>query len=196
MKTCLFVLAFAVVTFGQETESLFKCPDGTLVPSEVKGRPYRCPDTYQQREANDYVVQVNVRESEFRERLKKASEEWQKKFDAEHERNDDELRKTIAENNPPLTEIVVNNQIAVHIRLVRSMKQDADFETTRSGWAMRNYIAAIQDDGLRERALASHEAVTKSRIALVDSNIDQLALKEELSLDSALDSANGKLQLS
>src|ERR1039458_2154084 len=175
MKTCLFVLAVAVVAFGQETARFFKCPDGTVVPSEiVKGLPGQCPVTYKERQANDYVVQVIVRDNEFRERLKQSSEEWQKKFDAEHERNEDELRKTIAENNPPLTEIVVNNQIAAHIRMVRSMKQDADFETTKSGWAMRNYIASIQDDDLRERALATHEVGTKSCIALVDSTIDQI----------------------
>jgi len=185
MKTCLFFLAFAVVTFGQETASLFKCPDGTLVPSEIKGRPYRCPDTNQQREANAYFVQTGSWENERTERLKNASEEWQKEFDAEHERNEDELKRNLAKNWPSVTEAVVNNQIAAHIRLVSSMKQKADHETTMSGLARETKIQAINDDRLRETALGSNAVITKAEIRLADATIDQLALKEELSLDSA-----------
>jgi hypothetical protein len=194
MKTCLLVLAFAVVTFGQETASLFKCPDGTLVPSEVKGRPYRCPDTDQQREANAYFVQTGVWAKESTDRVKKASEEWQKEFDAEHERNQDELKKILAKNWPTVTEAVVKNQIAAHIRLVGFTKQKADHETTMSGLARETKIQAINDDRLRETALESNQAVTNAEIRLVDATIDQIALKEELSLDSAKRQVEGQLK--
>jgi hypothetical protein len=48
---CVLCL-FAAAANAQDAAETFRCPDGTVVPLEAKGRPYRCPDTDAQRAAN------------------------------------------------------------------------------------------------------------------------------------------------
>ena len=64
---------FVAAANAQDSAKSFRCPDGTVVPLEAKGRPYRCPDTDAQRAENAAAAQAAThakeRESHWQERL-------------------------------------------------------------------------------------------------------------------------------
>jgi hypothetical protein len=82
----LFVLLvalalFAIAADAQDGSKTFRCPDGTVVPLEAKGRPYRCPDTEEQRAENARWKSLN----EEAERDKKATDEWVANYKKEND---------------------------------------------------------------------------------------------------------------
>ncbi|MGA2716984.1 MAG: hypothetical protein ABSG41_28185 [Bryobacteraceae bacterium] len=84
---------FAGVANAQDGANTFRCPDGTVVPLEAKGRPYRCPDTDEQRAANARWKLSN----EEAERHKKESDEWVANYKKENDERMAEFQEAYQE---------------------------------------------------------------------------------------------------
>ena len=74
----LFLLLVALALLAaaanaQDSAKSFRCPDGTVVSLETKGRPYRCPDSDAQRAENAAAAQAATH-------TKEQDERWQKRL--------------------------------------------------------------------------------------------------------------------